>query len=298
MRPRLVVLGGGRMGEALVAGLIASGWAPAGALAVVEERADQRLGLAERHPGLGVTEAVPAGDGLVLAVKPSEAERAARAAAGIGFERVLSIVAGLTLAQLEGWLGGGVGVVRAMANTPALIGAGAAAIAGGAAASGQTLDWAEGILGAVGTVVRLPEHQLDAVTGLSGSGPAYLCLVAEALVEAGVAAGLSREVSRSLSLQTLLGSARLLAETGQEPEVWRAAVTSPGGTTAAGLRVLESRATRSAFIEAVAAATERSRQLARTTSLASPGGLQSPQAERGDSTETGTAWQGPLPHGD
>lgn len=261
LRPRLVVLGGGRMGEALVAGLIASGWAGAEALLVVEERAEQRLALSERHPGLVVSDAVTAGDGLVLAVKPTDAERSARAATAVGFDRALSIVAGATLGQLEGWLGQRTAVVRAMPNTPALIGAGAAAIAGGSGADQATLAWAEAILGAVGTVTRVPEHLLDAVTGLSGSGPAYVCLVAEALIEAGVLVGLPREVSRSLVLQTLLGSARLLAESDQEPEALRAAVTSAGGTTAAGLRVLESRATRSAFIEAVAAAAERSRQL-------------------------------------
>jgi len=261
VRPRLVVLGGGRMGEALVVGLMASDWAQAGALVVVEERPEQRVALRERHPGLVVSDAVMAGDGLVLAVKPTDAERSARAAAATGFDRALSIVAGVTLAQLEGWLGQGVAVVRAMPNTPALIGAGAAAIAGGSRADQGTLAWAEAVLGAVGTVARVPEHLLDAVTGLSGSGPAYVCLVAEALVEAGVLVGLPREVSRSLVRQTLLGSARLLAESDQEPEALRAAVTSAGGTTAAGLRVLESRATRSAFIEAVAAATERSRQL-------------------------------------
>ena len=111
----------------------------------------------------------------------------------------------------------------------------------------------------MGTVVRVPERLLDAVTGLSGSGPAYVFLVAEALIEAGVLVGLSRDVSRTLVVETLLGSARLLAETGERPEALRAAVTSPGGTTAAGLRALESRAVRSAFMEAVAAATERSR---------------------------------------
>jgi pyrroline-5-carboxylate reductase len=112
-------------------------------------------------------------------------------------------------------------------------------------------------------VVRLPEHQLDAVTGVSGSGPAYVFLVAEALIDAGVAMGLTREVSRSLVVATLAGSAALLDQTGEEPAALRAAVTSPGGTTAAGLRALESRAVRSAFVEAVAAAVERSKSLAR-----------------------------------
>ena len=133
----------------------------------------------------------------------------------------------------------------------------------GSAATAADLDWAEGILAAVGTVVRLPERQLDAVTGVSGSGPAYVFLVAEAMIEAGVTAGLPRDVSRQLVVGTLLGSARMLDETGEDPAELRAAVTSPGGTTAAAVRTLEFKAVRSAFIEAVAAAVERSRQLGR-----------------------------------
>jgi pyrroline-5-carboxylate reductase len=131
------------------------------------------------------------------------------------------------------------------------------------AATSADLDWAEGILAAVGTVVRVPERQLDAVTGVSGSGPAYVFLVAESMIEAGVTAGLPRDVSRQLVVGTILGSARMLAETGQEPAELRAAVTSPGGTTAAAVRTLEFKSVRSAFIEAVAAAVERSRQLGR-----------------------------------
>jgi pyrroline-5-carboxylate reductase len=173
------------------------------------------------------------------------------------------VVAGLASARLEAALPPGTVVVRAMPNTPALVGAGVSAMSGGSTAIGADLDWAEGILSAVGTVVRLPERHLDAVTGLSGSGPAYVFLVAEALIEAGVLAGLSRDVSRQLVIGTLSGSAQLLNETGDDPAALRAAVTSPGGTTAAGLRALELRAVRSAFIEAVASATERSRQLGR-----------------------------------
>jgi pyrroline-5-carboxylate reductase len=150
-----------------------------------------------------------------------------------------------------------------MPNTPSLVGCGVAAISGGSEARAADLDWAEGILGSVGTVVRLPERHLDAVTGVSGSGPAYVYLVAEAMIDGGVAAGLTREVSRALVVGTVLGSARMMAETGDDPGELRAAVTSPGGTTAAALRTLEFKAVRSAFIEAVAAATERSKQLGR-----------------------------------
>jgi pyrroline-5-carboxylate reductase len=141
------------------------------------------------------------------------------------------------------------------------VGAGAAAVAPGRRAGSADLAWAEGILGAVGTVVEVQEPQLDAVTGLSGSGPAYVFLVAEALIDAGVLAGLSWPVSRQLAVQTLVGSARLLAEPDADPGSLRASVTSPGGTTAAGLRALEAAAVRGAFLDAVMAATERSRQL-------------------------------------
>jgi pyrroline-5-carboxylate reductase len=137
------------------------------------------------------------------------------------------------------------------------------AISGGSFATSHDLAWAEDVLSSVGTVVRLPERLLDAVTGVSGSGPAWFFLVAESLVEAGVQMGLTRELSRTLVVETMFGSAALLRETGREPEELRAMVTSPAGTTAAGIRILEARAVRSAFMEAVAAATERSRNLQR-----------------------------------
>jgi pyrroline-5-carboxylate reductase len=252
---RLVVMGGGRMGEALVAGLLDAGWSD---IAVVEKVAARRDELAARYPALRVVDEPEPADGAVIAVKPGDVQAACQA---VKAERVLSIAAGVPLAKLEAWLGAGVPVVRAMPNTPALVGAGASAIAPGSAAGDADLAWAEEVLGAVGTVVRLPEHLLDAVTGLSGSGPAYVFLVAEALIDAGVLVGLPRDVSVGLAVQTLLGSARLLAESGDTAEVLRAAVTSPGGTTAAGLRALEARGVRSAFLEAVAAATARSREL-------------------------------------
>ncbi len=146
----------------------------------------------------------------------------------------------------------------------ALVRAAATAIAAGSSAGPADAEWATGILRSVGTVVEVPERLLDAVTGLSGSGPAYLFLVAEAMTDAGVLSGLSRPVAADLVMHTLLGSARLLTETGRGAEALRAAVTSPAGTTAAGLRQLEARGVRSAFIEAVAAAVERSRDLGLT----------------------------------
>ncbi|HEX2273267.1 MAG TPA: pyrroline-5-carboxylate reductase [Acidimicrobiales bacterium] len=263
MAVRLLVVGGGKMGGALVGGLLAAGWAPAEGIAVVEPVAARRDELSLAHPGLRVVAEAEAADGAVLAVKPGDVEAACRSIAAAGVPRVLSIAAGVPLSRLEALLGAGARVVRAMPNTPALVGAGAAAIAPGRTAEEDDLAWAEAILSAVGVVERVDESLLDAVTGLSGSGPAYVFLVAEALVDAGVLNGLPRPVSRALVVQTLLGSARLLAESGQDAEQLRAAVTSPGGTTAAGLRALEAGAVRSAFLEAVTAAAERSRELAR-----------------------------------
>jgi len=248
------------MGEALLGGLLAAGRQPA-EVAVVEPDESRRGTLRATFAGVTVSSEPLEADGVVLAVKPAYVPAAARAAGAAGCRRVLSIAAGITIATLEGALGHGTPVVRAMPNTPALVGAGAAAIAGGSAATEADLAWAEGVLGAVGIVVRVEEALLDAVTGLSGSGPAYVFLVAEALVDAGVLVGLSRPVASALAVQTLLGSARLLAEGAEEPAALRAAVTSPGGTTAAGLAVLEDRAVRAAFLAAVQAATERSRAL-------------------------------------
>jgi pyrroline-5-carboxylate reductase len=253
----LVIVGGGKMGEALLGGLLAAGWAEPQDLAVIEKVPARRDELQARFPGVTVTSNAVVADGAVLAVKPGDV---VTACSWLQVQRVLSIAAGVTLATLEE-LVPGIPVVRAMPNTPALVGAGAAAIAGGAEAGDHDLGWATSILGAVGEVVQVPEKLLDAVTGLSGSGPAYVFLVAEAMIDAGVLAGLTRDVSSKLAIQTLLGSARLLAETGDAPAELRAAVTSPGGTTAAGLRELERSGVRSAFYEAVAAATARSKEL-------------------------------------
>ncbi len=261
------------MGSALLGGLLRAGWAGPEELAVVEPQPERRAELESAHPGLRTYAATEPGildetggdrlTGAVLAVKPDAAEGAARVLGTSGVTRVLSIVAGLPAARLEVALGGEPVVVRAMPNTPALVEAGVTAMAGGSFATSRDLAWAEHILTAVGTVVRLPERLLDAATGLSGSGPAYVFLVVEALIEAGVQMGLSRQDSRFLAVETLAGSAALLKETGQEPEALRAMVTSPAGTTAAGIRTLEARAVRSAFMEAVAAATERARTLHR-----------------------------------
>jgi pyrroline-5-carboxylate reductase len=261
---QLAVLGGGRMGEALVSGLRDAGW-DLDSIAIAELDPERRRVLEERFPGARIVPspawAVADADIVVVAVKPADVGAALAASADVltAEALVVSLAAGVPLAVLEGHAPDRP-IVRAMPNTPALVGHGAAAIAPGRHATSAHLEAAEGILGAVGTVVRLPEEHLDAVTALSGSGPAYLFLVAEALVEAGVLAGLSRDVADDLVRQTFLGAAHLLAGP-ESPSALREAVTSPGGTTAAALRVLEVRGVRAAFLDAVAAAAARSREL-------------------------------------
>ena len=262
---RVALLGGGKMGAAVAGGLLEAQFEAAD-LAIAEVDADRRRELETRFTDVRVVPsaawAVADADVVVVCLKPADvADALAAAGAALGEEAlVLSIAAGVTIAALEA-AAPGRPVVRAMPNTPATIGLGAAAIAAGTHANDGHLDLAEQLLGSLGLVVRLPEHLLDAVTGLSGSGPAYLFLVAEALVEAGVLVGLSRDVAAKLVNQTLLGASTMLAHGDEGPEALRAAVTSPGGTTAAGLRSLEAAGVRSAFIDAVVAATRRSHEL-------------------------------------
>ena len=256
------------MGSALAAGLLSAEWCRANELAIVENSLEARQDLERRFVGVTILASteladVDAATGVVLCVKPDHAESAARVAGATGVTKLLSVVAGLSTARIEAVFPGPVAVIRSMPNTPVLVRKGVSAIAGGAHVTADDLDWAESILGAVGTVVRVTERNIDAVTGLSGPMPAYLYMVIEALIEAGVHQGLSRDISRQLVVDTFEGSAALLKETGESPEELRAQVTSPGGTTAAGLRVLENRAVRAAFLDAVAAAAERSRQLGR-----------------------------------
>ncbi len=268
---KLVIVGGGKMGEALLGGLLASGWASAGELVVVEPDAG-RAAFVQSTYGVVVRAGVDAPqvdrfdqadrfDGALIAVKPQMVAAVCGELAG-RVNRVLSIAAGVTIASMEEALGDATPVVRSMPNTPSLVGAGASAIAGGTHASEVDLAWAAEILGAVGVVERVDEKLLDAVTGLSGSGPAYVFLVAEALVDGAVAQGIPRAVAVTLAHQTIAGAGRLLVEAGDQAATLRANVTSPGGTTAAGLRALESAGVRSAFIEAVAAATQRAHDLA------------------------------------
>lgn len=263
---RLQIIGGGKMGEALFAGLLTQGWASADQLRVVEVDPGRAEALRAAFPGVAVGPEPEAAAGHLVAVKPPAVPGVCATLAGLGDRApVLSIAAGVTIAAMEAALAPGTPVVRAMPNTPALVGAGAAAIAGGAAAGDEHLAWAEEVLGAVGSVVRVAEPLLDAVTGLSGSGPAYLFLVLEAMIDGGVLAGLPRPVAAELATQTLVGAGKLAAATGEAPAELRASVTSPAGTTAAGLLELERAGVRAAVLDAVVAATERSRELGRAS---------------------------------
>ena len=253
------------MGAALVGGLLDGGW-DADALSIAEIDGERRIALEQQFSKVRVVPsaawAVADADVVVVAVKPGDvAATLETALPALGRDTlVVSIAAGVTIATLESLVPERP-VVRAMPNTPALVGIGASAIAGGTSATPEHLDTAERLLGTVGIVVRVRETMLDAVTGLSGSGPAYVFMVAEAMIEAGVLVGLPRDTATKLVVQTLLGSATLLAQDESGPEALRAAVTSPGGTTAAGLRELETHGLRAALLDAVSAATARSREL-------------------------------------
>lgn len=260
---KLQIVGGGNMGEALLRGLVTEGWAMPGQLHVVEPLVDRRDYLVRVVPGLCCSDEPEAGVDTVLAVKPDVAADACTSLSRLGVSRVLSIVAGVRVETLEARLGTGVRVVRAMPNTPALVGRGAAAIAPGTAVRSEDLDWAAGVLSAVGSVVVVEETLLDAVTGLSGSGPAYVFLLAEALIDAGCDAGLSRDIAEALIEQTLVGAATLLARSSEGLSTLRERVTSEGGATAAGLAVFEAGGFRQLVSDVVAAAAERSRQLSR-----------------------------------
>ncbi len=265
---RIGFIGGGNMAEALVRGLLEARVAGAEDVRVAEPDRGKRERLHERY-GVVATEDsdVVAGwaELLVLAVKPSVVPRALAAVGPFVAPETLlvSVAAGVPTHALEAHLPTGRRVVRAMPNTAAIVGAGATAIAKGSAATDLDLARAQALFEAVGCCVVVPEKQLDAVTGLSGSGPAYVMVMIEALADGGVRAGLPREIAQLLAAQTVFGAAKLQLETGEHPAVLKDRVTSPGGTTSAGLAALEGGGVRSAFSEAVVAATRRSEELGR-----------------------------------
>lgn len=260
-----VFIGGGMMGEALFAGALASGADP-DSIVVVERSEPRAKVLRERH-GIAVTPDLDPVDGaglVVIAVKPYDV----LALLGqIGpllapSALVVSIAAGVRLAVLEGALPDGAAVVRVMPNTAALVGQGMAALSPGSSCSPEQLERARQLLASTGRTVVVPESQQDAVTAVSGSGPAYVFYVADAMIEAGVLLGLSRATATELTVQTLLGAATMLSETGTHPVLLREAVTSPGGTTASALQQLDVRGVRAAFLAAMEACRDKSRTLA------------------------------------
>lgn len=260
-------IGGGNMAEALIRGLLGEGRA-AGTIMVADPSPERQALLRDTY---GVT--VAAGNRevaancplLVLAIKPQLVPAVVPELAGaIGAGHLLvSILAGTATVTLEGLLGGAVRVVRAMPNTPALVGSGATALCAGRCATAADLDTAAGLFRAVGAVCTVEEGQMDAVTGLSGSGPAYVFSVIEALAAGGAAAGLPPAIALELATRTVLGAARLVAESGEDPAELRRKVCSPGGTTLAGLTALDERDLKGTLIEAVARATQRSKELGR-----------------------------------
>ena len=258
-------IGAGNMGEALIRGILHSKAAPPSQISASARRPERREEL-KRQFGINVGDnatVAAASDIVVLAVKPQIMDRALRDIADHLREDVLviSVAAGVPIQAIERRLRRPTRIVRSMPNTPALVGAGATAIAGGEHATQADLDDAKRIFDSVGKTLVLEEAQLDAVTGLSGSGPAYIFLVIEALSDAGVKVGLSRAASQELAAQTVLGSAQLLLETGEHPGMLKDRVTSPGGTAIAGLHTLEAGGLRTTLINAVETATRRSREL-------------------------------------
>jgi pyrroline-5-carboxylate reductase len=262
----IAFLGGGNMAEAIIKGLLREN--SGASLMVAEISNERRTYLAKTYPGVRVVEhgdqAAGWGDMVVLAVKPQQAASVLstiQQAAGPD-KLIVSIMAGVRTASIEEALESGTRVVRVMPNTPALVGSGASAICAGKYATREDMDCVESIFARTGLVVRVDEKQMDAVTGLSGSGPAYVFTFIEALSDAGVKNGLTRDVAAKLALQTVLGAARMLAETGEHPAKLREQVTSPGGTTIAGLHVLENGRFRGTIMDAVDAASQRSKELA------------------------------------
>lgn len=262
---KIAFLGAGKMASALLNGLLraklvepSSVWVADAVPAVADALA--------RQSGVNVAasnaEAVAAADTVILCVKPMDATTALESCQdALDGKLLISIVTGLSCQRMQRVSAEGTRVVRAMPNTPAQVGEGATAIAGGELTTQEDLDRAVRIFESVGRAWIVKEDLFDAVTGLSGSGPAYVCLFLEALSDGGVAAGLPRQLASELAAQTVLGAAKMVVESGQHPAILREAVTSPGGTTAAALGVLEWSGVRSAVHEAVLAAADRSREL-------------------------------------
>ncbi len=261
--PTVGIVGVGTMGGIILDGLVRAGW-PTDSI-VVSGRTPAKVTAAAARAGVRAVDTpdVPSGaQVVVVGVKPADVPTALHqiSPALRPGTVVASIAAGLTCPALEAELPAGTPVVRAMPNTPAKLGAGVTGISAGSNATDDDLAVVAQVMSAVGAVVTIPEKSQDALTAVSGSGPAYLFYVADAMIEAGVHLGLTRQVSTELVAQTFLGSARMLVESGEHPVVLRESVTSPGGTTAAALRVLDDRAVRGAFLEALEACRDACRR--------------------------------------
>ncbi len=263
----LVFLGAGQMAEALVRGILAAGLLPPERIFMSDvrrERLEELAGDLGVQVASGNVDAISRGRTVILSVKPQDIQTVLAEVGEIlePDQLIISIAAGVTLARLEGSLGPRSRVIRVMPNTPALVGQGMAVIARGTHASDTDEETALAIFGAVGKALTLPENLMDAVTALSGSGPAFIGLVADALIDGGVRAGIPRSVATTLALQTIYGSGQMMLEAEIHPARLRDMVTSPGGTAIAGIHALEAGGVRAAMIEAVLAATRRSKELA------------------------------------
>ena len=258
----IAILGGGKIGEALLSGLLRGGEDDI----IVSEKHPERASYLADTYRVQVTDllaAVKQASTLLLAVKPQDIDTLlAEIAPAVESRHVIvSVAAGITTKHIERSLPDGVAVVRCMPNTPALVDQAMTAVAGGAHATDEHLAVAESLLAAVGRVVRVPEAQLDAVTALSGSGPAYFFYLVEAMIDAGILLGLPRTLAAELIVQTAVGAATMLRDSGEHPVQLREAVTSPGGTTIAAIRELEVHGVRAALLAAIEAAAKRSREL-------------------------------------
>jgi pyrroline-5-carboxylate reductase len=261
----IAVIGAGQIGETLLAGLLRSG-RPADTLVATEKRAERSVELSTKY-GIRVVdnaEAVKVADVLAIAVKPQDA---AALMAELGplvpaDKLVVTLCAGLPSSFFARWLPEGTPVVRVMTNTPAFVDEAMTAISAGAHATGEHLDLAEEMFRPLGKTIRLPEAQQDAVTALSGSGPAYFFYLVEAMTDAGILLGLPRQVAHDLIVQTAVGSAIMLRDSGEHPVRLREAVTSPGGTTIAAIREMENHGVRAAMLAALEAARDKARELA------------------------------------
>src|SRR5712691_10143569 len=264
---KVAILGGGKIGESLLAGLLSSGWREPRHVVVTGRREERLQELTDRYGVRGTLsneEAVAGAALVVIAVKPQDFEGLLGEIGGLlsPEQTVLSVAAAIPTAAIESRIAEGVPVVRAMPNRPATVHEGIAGVCAGAHATDEHMTLAEEALAHLGAVVRVPERSMDAITAVSGSGPAYFALLAEAMIEAGILLGLSREISTTLVVQTMLGTGKQLRDEKMHPVELRESVTSPGGTTIAAIRELEQAGVRAAFLNAIQAAMTRGRELA------------------------------------